>query len=135
MKPIDAITGLPRSADVARLWRRRAGKAKSNIRAGRIVRPGNEDRQTTVNETPKADSSAFDAEGGSGEGGYYGGMPKDKNSREERNENAAVNIPPREGFLIFALLTLLVVIYYVRSRTLLTLSEGPQVAPTRSAGP
>ena len=42
---------------------------------------------------------AFDAEGGSGEGGYYGGMPKDKNSREERNENAAGEHPAKGRIL------------------------------------
>jgi hypothetical protein len=100
VKPIDAITGLPRSADVARIMasQGRQGEVQHQGLAASFAREMM-DRQTTVNETPKAESSAFDAEGGSGEGGYYGGMPKDKNSREERNENAAGEHPAKGRIL------------------------------------
>ncbi|MGE5578676.1 MAG: hypothetical protein ACM3WU_01430 [Bacillota bacterium] len=100
MKPIDAITGLPRSADVARIISAQ-GRQVEVQNQSQVAAFAREmlDRQTTVNETPKAENAAFDSDGGSGEGGHYGSMPKDKNSHEGGKENPAGEHPAKGKIL------------------------------------
>lgn len=100
MKPIDAITGLPRSAEVARIMaaQGKQGEVQNHGLAASFAREML-DRQTTVNETPKAQNSAFDTDGGSGEGGYYGSAPKDKNPHEGGKEGAAGEHPAKGRIL------------------------------------
>lgn len=92
MKPIDAITGLPRSTEAARLvtTHLRHGEVQSQVQTNTFAREM-QGRQNSVNQTPKAEHGSFDSEGGSGEGGAFGNNPGGKNQRDgEKDEPAAV---------------------------------------------
>lgn len=87
MKPIDAISGLPRSPDVARLVATQGhhGEVQSQGQVSGFAREMRE-KQGTVNEAPKAEGGKVDTENG-GEGGnaFYDAQGK-KKGREEGKE-------------------------------------------------
>ena len=100
MKPIDAITGLPRSAEVARLMttQLRHGEVQSQVQTTTFTREM-QGRQSSVNQASKAKHSSLDSDGGSGEGGAYGNNPGGKNQRDgEKDEAAALH--PEKGKIL-----------------------------------
>ena len=84
MKPIDSVTGLPRSAEVARMM-------STQVRHGEVAGQGQtlsfaremKERQNTVAEAPKSEKGTLDTEGGGGEGGAYYSGSGGKQAREE----------------------------------------------------
>ena len=100
MKPIDSITGLPRSTDVSRIMaaQGRHSEIQSQGQAVTFAREMRE-RQNSVNETPKAENSGLDSEGGSGEGAAYGDASGEKNSRDNEKDQAAA-VHPAKGKIL-----------------------------------
>ena len=100
MKPIDAITELPRSTEVARLMttQLRHGEIQSQVQTSTFAREM-QGRQNSVGETPRAEHGSFDSEGGSGEGGAFGHSHGGKNQRDgEKDEAAALH--PEKGKIL-----------------------------------
>lgn len=100
MKPIDAITGLPRSAEVAKIMSAQ-GRHSEVQSQGQVLSFAREmrDRQSSVNEAPKAESSGLDAEGGSGEGTAYHDGSDGKHSSEGEKEGSAGTHPAKGKIL------------------------------------
>lgn len=90
MKPIDAISGLPRSPDIARLVATQGhrGEVQSQGQVSGFAREMRE-KQNSVHEAPKTEGGAVDTEGGS-EGGnaFYDAQGK-KRGRDENRDGAS----------------------------------------------
>jgi hypothetical protein len=100
VKPIDVLTGLPRSPDIARVVaaQGKQGELQAQSQVSIFAREMKE-RQSTVNEAPKVEGSKVDAENG-GEGGtaFYDAQSK-KKGKEEGKESAAGSHPSKGKIL------------------------------------
>ncbi|MEX0974430.1 MAG: hypothetical protein WD024_03630 [Bacillota bacterium] len=100
MKPIDVVTGLPRSAEVARLLatQGRHGEIETQGQVSAFAREMR-DRQSSVNEAPKAEGGQLDAEGGGEGGGAFYDAPGDKRSRDGEKESQSDGHPAKGKIL------------------------------------
>ncbi len=100
MKPIDALTGLPRSPDIARMVATagRHGEVQAQGQVSVFAREM-KDRQNSVNEAPKAEGGQVDAENGGEGGGASYESPGKKNPHEGEKENTAGTHPAKGKIL------------------------------------
>ncbi len=91
MTPIDAVTGLPKSPDIAKLadTAARQGDMQSQVQSLSFSREVTE-KARAVSESPEVAESRIDAESGRGEGSASGGSltakeQKSANHREKKS--------------------------------------------------
>jgi hypothetical protein len=100
VKPIDALTGLPRSPDVARVvaTQGRQGEVQAQEQVSLFSREMKE-RQNTVNEAQKTEGGKVDAENaGEGGGAFY-----DAQGRKRGQESEKESVPgehPSKGKIL-----------------------------------
>lgn len=100
MKPIDALTGLPRSADVARVvsTQGRQGEVQSQAQVSLFSREMRE-RQSSVNETQETEGGRVDAENAGGGGGTFYDAQGRKREEEPEKEGGTAEHPSKGKIL------------------------------------
>ena len=101
MKPIDALTGLPRSPDIARIAaaQGRHGETQSQAQVSLFSREMKQ-RETSVNETPKTEGARVDSESaGGGDGSSYSPDERRKGDGREEKQAGPVTHPSKGKFL------------------------------------
>lgn len=100
VKPIDAVTSLPRSADVAKLadTAARQGDIKFHLQSVSFSDEVSE-RARSVSQSDKAEKATIGP--GSQEGGsFYGGMPRKGRQRKGDDGNLKQSPHPSKGQII-----------------------------------
>lgn len=99
MKPIDVITGLPRSPDIARIVdaQSRYGEVQLHDRATSFSREMSQ-KSASVSGITKAEGNIVDTESGGGGGGYAGGGSAGQgHQRGERRHAERADTHPEKG--------------------------------------
>lgn len=98
MKPIDAVSGLPRSPDVARIANEGVRQAEAVVQNqaasfSRVI----EQRSRTVNESGKPSRAEVNSDsGGGGSGPFYEG----RHERKSGNPKQAESVHPSKGKIL-----------------------------------
>ena len=101
MKPIDALTGLPRSPDIARIAaaQGRQGETQSQAQVSLFSREMKQ-RESSVSETPKTEGARVDSESAGGGGGSsYAPQERRKGDGRDEKQTGSGAHPSRGKFL------------------------------------